>query len=78
MALLLETHYSKDQILEAYSNEIFLGQDGDRAVHGFGLASQLYFNKTPGRAAPVGDGAPGDGGAGGLDVRPPAVTPKWP
>lgn len=45
MSLLLELHYDKDEILEAYLNEIFLGQDGDRAVHGFGLASRHYFNK---------------------------------
>lgn len=45
MAVLLELHVSKDQILEAYLNEIFLGQDGNRAVHGVGLASQFYFNK---------------------------------
>ena len=29
----------------AYINEIYLGQDGERAVHGFGLASQFYFGK---------------------------------
>ena len=45
MALLLEAHYTKDEILEAYLNEIHLGQDGDRAVHGFGLGSRFYFNK---------------------------------
>ncbi|BDX18803.1 penicillin-binding protein 1B [Halopseudomonas aestusnigri] len=43
MAVLLELHYSKEDILEAYLNEVFLGQDGNRAVHGFGLASQYYF-----------------------------------
>ncbi|MDY3198187.1 MAG: penicillin-binding protein 1B [Pseudomonadaceae bacterium] len=43
MAVLLEVHYSKEEILEAYLNEVFLGQDGRRAVHGFGLASQYYF-----------------------------------
>lgn len=43
MAVLLEVHYSKEEILEAYLNEIFLGQDGSHAVHGFGLASQFYF-----------------------------------
>src|SRR5690606_9805549 len=42
MAILLELHYSKEEILEAYLNEVFLGQDGRRAVHGFGLASQYY------------------------------------
>lgn len=45
MSLLLEAHYGKDEILEAYINEIHLGQDGNRAVHGFGLGSQFYFNK---------------------------------
>jgi len=45
MALLLEGHYSKDEILEAYANEIYLGQDGRRAIHGFGLASHFYFNR---------------------------------
>ncbi len=46
MALLLERRYSKDAILEAYLNEIYLGQEGARAIHGFGLASQFYFDKN--------------------------------
>ncbi len=45
MAVLLELHYSKDEILEAYFNEVYLGQSGSRAIHGFGLASQHYFNR---------------------------------
>ncbi len=45
MALLLDAHYTKDEILEAYANEIYLGQDGNRAIHGFGLASHFYFNR---------------------------------
>jgi penicillin-binding protein 1B len=45
MALILEVRYAKDEILEAYANEIYLGQDGGRAIHGFGLASQFYFNR---------------------------------
>ena len=52
MALLLEMHYSKDEILETYLNEIFLGQDANRAIHGFGLASYFYFDHPLGRLEP--------------------------
>jgi len=45
MALLLEWHYSKEQILEAYMNEVFLGQDGNRAIHGMGMGARFYFNR---------------------------------
>ena len=45
MALLLEAHYEKKNILQAYLNEIYLGQDRKRAIHGFGLASRFYFDK---------------------------------
>jgi penicillin-binding protein 1B len=43
MAVLLEMHYSKDQILETYLNEINLGQNGNHSINGFGLAAQFYF-----------------------------------
>jgi len=52
MALLLERHNSKEEILEAYLNEIYLGQDGPRAVHGFGLGSYYYFRKPLAELAP--------------------------
>ncbi|WP_198025008.1 penicillin-binding protein 1B [Salinisphaera hydrothermalis] len=45
MAILLDAHFSKDEILQAYLNEVYLGQDGSRAIHGFGLASYFYFRK---------------------------------
>ncbi len=45
MAVLLEFHYEKDEILETYINEVYLGQTGQRAVHGFGLASRHYFQQ---------------------------------
>ena len=45
MAVLLEIHYSKAEILETYINEVYLGQDGNRAIHGFGLACSFFFDK---------------------------------
>jgi penicillin-binding protein 1B len=45
MAILLERRYQKNDILETYINEIYLGQDKNRAIHGFGLAAQFYFDK---------------------------------
>lgn len=45
MAFLVELHYTKAQILEAYLNEIHLGQQGTRAIHGFGMASEFYFRQ---------------------------------
>jgi penicillin-binding protein 1B len=48
MAVLLDLHYSKDEILEAYLNEVYLGQSGARAIHGFGMGSQYYFGRPVG------------------------------
>ena len=45
MSMLLEAHYSKNQILEAYVNDVFLGQQGAQAVHGFAAASSFYFGR---------------------------------
>ncbi|ODS24681.1 penicillin-binding protein 1B [Candidatus Endobugula sertula] len=45
MSLLLEYHYNKAEILETYLNEVYLGQSGPRAIHGFGLAAKHYFNR---------------------------------
>ena len=45
MAVLLELRYDKRDILETYLNEVFIAQDGDRSVHGFGLAAQYFFGE---------------------------------
>jgi penicillin-binding protein 1B len=45
MAMRLEARFSKEDILVAYLNEVYLGQDGQRAIHGFGLGSEYYFAK---------------------------------
>lgn len=45
MAIALELRYNKEALLHAYVNEVYLGQQGARAIHGFGLASEFYFGK---------------------------------
>lgn len=45
MAILLEVHFTKADLMNAYINEINLAQEGGRAIQGFGLASQFYFGK---------------------------------
>jgi len=46
MSILLELHYEKNDILETYLNEVYLGQAGTRSINGFGLASQFYFGES--------------------------------
>jgi penicillin-binding protein 1B len=46
MALVVEGRYDKQEILESYLNEIYLGQRGATAIHGFGEAARLYFGKS--------------------------------
>ncbi|WCE29210.1 penicillin-binding protein 1B [Vibrio sp. SCSIO 43137] len=43
IALIVDYRYDKDRILEAYLNEVYLGQAKGLAVHGFGLAARFYF-----------------------------------
>ncbi|MEO3864100.1 penicillin-binding protein 1B [Rheinheimera fenheensis] len=45
IALVLDYRFNKDQILEAYLNEVFVGQHYANAVHGVGLGSRFYFGK---------------------------------
>lgn len=45
MALLVEFHYDKNEILEAYLNEVNLGQNGNYSINGYGLAAQFYFGQ---------------------------------
>jgi penicillin-binding protein 1B len=46
MAWILERNHAKEEILEAYLNEIYLGQRGSVAIHGVGEAAHHYFGKT--------------------------------
>ncbi len=44
-ALAMERRFSKTQILEAYLNEIFLGQQGGQAIHGVAAAADFWFGR---------------------------------
>ena len=46
MALILEALYDKDEILEMYMNEIYMGHRGGVAVHGMGEAARYYFGRN--------------------------------
>ncbi len=56
MALLVEFHYSKVEILETYLNEIYLGQRGSRGIFGVWEGAQFYFGKEP-RDLSIGEAA---------------------
>lgn len=43
MAMLIELHYDKDEILEAYLNEVNLGQNGSYSINGYGLVTVLFL-----------------------------------
>jgi penicillin-binding protein 1B len=45
MALILERNHTKQEILEAYLNEVYMGQRGSVAIHGMGEAANHYFGK---------------------------------
>lgn len=45
MSLVLERRASKDDILELYLNDVYLGQRGSFAIHGVAEAARLFFGK---------------------------------
>ncbi len=47
MAYIAERRYSKDEILENYLNDIYLGQRGQEGIYGVWEASEYYFSKEP-------------------------------
>jgi penicillin-binding protein 1B len=48
MSFTIEVMYDKDEILEIYLNEIYLGQKGTASINGVGEASYFYFGKPIG------------------------------
>src|SRR3990170_32574 len=47
MAYIAERRFSKEEILENYVNDIYLGQHGQEGIFGIWEASQFYFSKEP-------------------------------
>lgn len=45
IARTLEMRYTKEEILEAYLNEVYLGQFGASAIHGVARGAQFFFGK---------------------------------
>jgi penicillin-binding protein 1B len=45
LSVVLETRATKDEILELYLNEVYLGQRGSYAIHGVAEASRVFFGK---------------------------------
>ena len=43
IAVLMDYKYSKDKLLEAYLNDVYLAQNGKTGVYGIGLACDYYF-----------------------------------
>jgi penicillin-binding protein 1B len=48
IAVMLERNHSKEEILEAYLNEVYLGQSGSVGIHGVGRAARHYFARSVG------------------------------
>jgi penicillin-binding protein 1B len=46
ISVIIEFKYEKEEILEIYLNEIYLGQKGPVAINGVGEASYFYFGKS--------------------------------
>lgn len=46
MASIIEAMFEKDEVLEMYMNEIYLGQRGSVAIHGMGEAARFFFGRN--------------------------------
>ncbi len=48
LALIMEIRFTKKEILEAYLNKIYFGQEGPRGIYGVEEAARFYFSKSVG------------------------------
>ncbi|MFN2443826.1 MAG: transglycosylase domain-containing protein [Thermoanaerobaculia bacterium] len=53
LAIILDVRMSKDEILEAYLNEVYLGHQRGHSIRGLDEASRLFFDKPPGKLTPA-------------------------
>ena len=44
-SLIIEARYDKQRILEAYFNEVYLGQHGNQAIHGIAAGAEFWFGR---------------------------------
>ncbi|MDQ1092386.1 penicillin-binding protein 1B [Xanthomonas sacchari] len=51
-ALIMEARYDKRTILEAYLNQVYLGQRGSQAVHGVASGAEFWFGRELDALAP--------------------------
>jgi len=75
MSLVLERRASKDEILELYLNDVYLGQRGSFAIHGVAEAARLFFGKDVANLT-VGEGALIAGVIQNPGMHSPFVNPK--
>jgi len=47
-ALIIEARFDKRRILEAYLNQVYLGQQGDHSVNGVGAGAEFWFGRELG------------------------------
>lgn len=52
LAVILSARMSKDEVLEGYLNEVYLGEHGGAPVYGIDEASWVFFDKAPGKLTP--------------------------
>ena len=51
LAVLIEIRFTKEEILEAYLNKIYFGQEGPRGIYGVEDAANFYFSRNVGDLA---------------------------
>jgi penicillin-binding protein 1B len=75
MSLVLERRASKDEILELYLNDVYLGQRGSFEIHGVAEASRIFFGKDVANVT-VGEAALIAGVIQNPGLHSPFVNPK--